>query len=182
MSKAGVVFSRLESVNSNKLGLRFVLFKMWNSPRFCFNSYLELDGRMRMRARCAAWQLWVSEKFSLVINARSVYTRSTPKTHFRDDTMKITNWLEQPEEVRVGITGAQGPQCLPLQLGAVGSPLFVCFGFFSSFLTNFQKRLRTSNCHNWRCSNQCVLTVGLNTQACKSAHVDPQQSGFTGTR
>lgn len=96
MSKARLGFSRLESVNSNKLGLRFVLFKMWNSPRFCFNSYLELNRRMRMRARCAAWQLWVSEKFSLLINARPVYTRSTPKTHFRDDTMKITNWFELP--------------------------------------------------------------------------------------
>ena len=99
---------------------------MWNSPRFCFNSYLELDRRMRMRARCAAWQLWVSEKFSLlsVVNTRPVYTYNTPKTQFSADITSTADSLELiplvfarqyfPQEVRVCINGAQGPQCLPL--------------------------------------------------------------------
>lgn len=66
---------------------------MWNSPRFCFNSYLELDRRgMRMRVRCAAWQLWVSEKFSSVsvVNTRPVCTHNTPKTQFTADITNTT--------------------------------------------------------------------------------------------
>lgn len=49
---------------------------------FLFNSYLELDRGMRMRARCAAWQLWVSEKFSLLlsVNSRTICVRNTPRT------------------------------------------------------------------------------------------------------
>lgn len=53
---------------------------------------------MRMRARCAAWQLWVSEKFSLlsVVNTGPVYTYNTPKTQFSAD---ITNTTDGPELV-----------------------------------------------------------------------------------
>lgn len=69
---------------------------MWNSPRFCFNSYLELDRTMRMRVRCAAWQLWVSEKFSLlsVVNTRPVRIHNTPRTQFGADTTNSTDVLE----------------------------------------------------------------------------------------
>lgn len=51
---------------------------------------------MRMRARCAAWQLWVSEKFSLlsVVNTRPFYIHNTPKTQFSADT---TNDTDVPE-------------------------------------------------------------------------------------
>lgn len=106
---------------------------MWNSPRFCFNSYLELDRTVRMRARCAGWQLWVSEKFSLlsVVNTKPFYIHNTPKTQFRADTTNRTDVSELvfpvahkyfPEELRVCINKAQGPQCLPLRRGAVSSP------------------------------------------------------------
>ena len=51
---------------------------------------------MRMRARCAAWQLWVSEKFSLlsVVNTRPVYTYNTPKTQFGADITNTADSLE----------------------------------------------------------------------------------------
>lgn len=54
VSKTSHGSSYFATVHGNKLVLTPVLFKMWNSPRFCFNSYLELDRGMRMRVRCAA--------------------------------------------------------------------------------------------------------------------------------
>lgn len=109
---------------------------MWNSPRFCFNSYLELDRRMRMRVRCAAWQLWVSEKFSSlsVVYSKRVYTRNTPRaksTYVRTDTWgcsepPATAVKVFPSKVRVyqwsaaaSITG----------VGAVGFPRFKLAAF-----------------------------------------------------
>lgn len=71
---------------------------MWNSPRFCFNSYLELDRRMRMRARCAAWQLWVSEKFSSlsVVNSKPGYIRNTPRAKSTPDRTDTGGCSEPP--------------------------------------------------------------------------------------